>query len=496
MLFSILNHLKTFPEVSRVSQSKQFFSEIYREQTESYHFLSLGKQFTFSYENEVCKQDYFIKSPPPRLFFSAASWKKRIFILSKNGEKGFNLSYYKDHHHRGSIEIDRNSRVEVGISSQEKMQFVQKMFKCHPDEVMSIRTPNREYVLISYSREKIKDWVSFLSSFCLDMKATPWNTEQEKLSLGGKRPSSDPNPLLSPSRTLEAVNPTTPRNSLPNMHLREQSFPGLGKAHLPHDFLSETTQDTEEDSHYISPRTILLELNNIASSNSDESIEPGDSDQISQGVEHLYMSMKSCFFEETSHESADSKEESQTLAEIQNGQLHQQEQDSGAGSCLSPANMEAQTTNDQKGSASLTVVQFNIPDESQVEELNVFLSPHDIVNYLAVREAAGRICVSQWNGPPRLGCLFFHGDHLLAVNDLKPHSLEEFSLFLSRSTQREKVKLTVGRIPNSEQFHAAACTCFLKDQGVVPPPLDKSGLGKTLKRSPAIRKSKQKATGE
>ncbi|EPY82177.1 PH domain-containing protein [Camelus ferus] len=173
-------------------------------------------------------------------------------------------------------------------------------------------------------------------------------------------------------------------------------------------------------------------LNNIASSNSDESIEPGDSDQISQGVEHLYMSMKSC----------------------------------------------------------------NIPDESQVEELNVFLSPHDIVNYLAVREAAGRICVSQWNGPLRLGCLFFHGDHLLAVNDLKPHSLEEFSLFLSRSTQREKVKLTVGRIPNSEQFHAAACTCFLKDQGVVPPPLDKSGLGKTLKRSPAIRKSKQKATGE
>ncbi|KAB1271341.1 Pleckstrin homology domain-containing family S member 1 [Camelus dromedarius] len=354
MLFSILNHLKTFPEVSRVSQSKQFFSEIYREQTESYHFLSLGKQFTFSYENEVCKQDYFIKSPPPRLFFSAASWKKRIFILSKNGEKGFNLSYYKDHHHRGSIEIDR----------------------------------------------------------C---------------------------------------------------------------------------------------------LNNIASSNSDESIEPGDSDQISQGVEHLYMSMKSwicvnfltsSFFEETSHESADSKEESQTLAEIQNGQLHQQEQDSGAGSCLSPANMEAQTTNDQKGLASLTVVQFNIPDESQVEELNVFLSPHDIVNYLAVREAAGRICVSQWNGPPRLGCLFFHGDHLLAVNDLKPHSLEEFSLFLSRSTQREKVKLTVGRIPNSEQFHAAACTCFLKDQGVVPPPLDKSGLEKTLKRSPAIRKSKQKATGE
>lgn len=45
--------------------------------------------------------------------------------------------------------------------------------------------------------------------------------------------------------------------------------------------------------------------------------------------------------------------------------------------------------------------------------------------------------VAAWKGPPRLGCLFSHGDHLLAVNDLKPHSLDEVSLFLSRSIQKE-----------------------------------------------------------
>lgn len=45
--------------------------------------------------------------------------------------------------------------------------------------------------------------------------------------------------------------------------------------------------------------------------------------------------------------------------------------------------------------------------------------------------------VAQWDAPPHLGCLFFHGDHLLAVNDLMPQSLEEVSLFLSRSIQRE-----------------------------------------------------------
>ncbi|XP_022267560.1 pleckstrin homology domain-containing family S member 1 isoform X7 [Canis lupus baileyi] len=378
---------------------------------------SPGKRFTFYYENEVCKQDYFIKSPPPQLFFSASSWKKRFFILSKSGERSLCLSYYKNQHHRGSIKIDRNSSVEVGISSHEKMQSVHKMFKCCSDEVMSIRTTNREYFLIGHDREKIKDWVSFVSSFCWDVEAA--------------------------------------------------------------------RQDTELDSF-------------IASSDSGESPEPGSPDQFIERTEHHYMSMKSCFFRETSHESADNKEESQALPEIQNERLHLQEQGSQKDSCLPPANMEAQTTNDRKELASLTVVQLsilinNIPDEDQVEKLSVFLSPSDIINYLTLTEAAGRICVAQWQGPPRLGCIFSHGDHLLAVNDLKPQGLDEASLFLSRSVKKEKIKLTIGRIPNSEKFHAVACMCPLKCE---PLKLVKSGPERTLKRTPAIKKNQHKGTGE
>uniref|UniRef100_A0A673T949 Pleckstrin homology domain containing S1 n=1 Tax=Suricata suricatta TaxID=37032 RepID=A0A673T949_SURSU len=364
------------------------------------------------------------------------------------------------------------------------MQSVHKMFKCHPDEVMSIRTTNREYYLIGHDREKIKDWVSFMSSFCWDVKEARQNAE-EKFSLGGKRPLSDPSPLLGPSSTSEAVRPTTPRNSLPDMHLMEKNSPG--QAHQPHDFLSETTEDTEEESHYISPRSILLELDtSIASNDPGESADPGSPVQFLERTEHHYIPMSSCFFRETSHNSADSKEGSQAIPDIQNGGLHLQEQGSQSDSCLPPANMEARTMNDKKG---------NIPDESQVKKLNVFLSPSDIINYLSLIEAAGRICVAQWQGPPRLGCLFFHGDHILAVNDLKPQGLEEASLFLSRSVQ-EKIKLTIGRIPNSEKFHAVACTCPLKHKGVVPLPPGKSGLEKTLKRSPAIKKGQDKGTGE
>uniref|UniRef100_A0A2K6T5H4 Pleckstrin homology domain containing S1 n=1 Tax=Saimiri boliviensis boliviensis TaxID=39432 RepID=A0A2K6T5H4_SAIBB len=387
-----------------------------------------GKQFTFYYENEVCKQDYFIKSPPSQLFFSVSSWKKRFFVLSKSGEKSFSLSYYKDHHQRGAIEIDQNSSVEVGISSQEKMQSVQKMFKCHPDEVMSIRTTNREYFLISHDREKIKDWVSIMSSFCRDIKATHQNTEEE-LSLGNKRTVFYPSPLLGSSSTSEAVGSSSPRNGLQDLRLIEKSSPGLRQAALQ-DLSSETTQDMEEESHYLTPRSVLLELDNvIASSASGESIETDGPEQVSGRIEGHYVSMKSCIFKETSHESVDSsKEEPQTLSETQDEDFHLQEQGSEIDSCLSPADTEAQNTSDKKG---------NIPDESQVEKLNVFLSSPDVINYLALTEAAGRICVAQWEGPPRLGCIFCHGDHLLAVNGLKPQNLEEVSLFLTRSIQKE-----------------------------------------------------------
>ncbi|XP_065377500.1 pleckstrin homology domain-containing family S member 1 isoform X3 [Macaca fascicularis] len=307
------------------------------------------------------------------------------------------------------------------------MQSVQKMFKCHPDEVMSIRTTNREYFLIGHDREKIKDWVSFMSSFLQVIKATHQNTEEE-LSLGNKRTLFYPSPLLGPPSTSEAVGSSSPRNGLQDTHLMEKSSPGFRQAHLQD--LPETTQDVKEENYYLTPRSVLLELDNvIASSDSGESIETDGPDQVSGRIECHYEPMESYFFKETSHESVDSsKEEPQTLPETQDGGLHLQEQGSGIDWCLSPADVEAQTTNDQKG---------NIPDESQVEKLNIFLSPPDVINYLALTEAAGRICVSQWEGPPRLGCIFCHGDHLLAVNGLKPQSLDEFSLFLTRSIQKE-----------------------------------------------------------
>ncbi|NXQ37518.1 PKHS1 protein, partial [Alaudala cheleensis] len=82
-----------------------------------------------------------------------------------------------------------------------------------------------------------------------------------------------------------------------------------------------------------------------------------------------------------------------------------------------------------------------ITDEMQLQKLDIFVPLADINNYLKLTEAAGRICVSQWTGPHRLGCLFNHGDHVVAVNDLQPQGVEEAYFFISRSTRKE-VSLT------------------------------------------------------
>ncbi|XP_074089747.1 pleckstrin homology domain-containing family S member 1 isoform X2 [Macrotis lagotis] len=429
---------------------------------------SSGKQMPFYYENEVCKQAHFIKSPPPQFFSSQASWKNRYFILSKNEENCYSLQYFKDHHCRGSIEVDQISSIEVGISNHEKMASVQKMFKCLPDEVMSIITPKRDYFLIGKDWKTIEEWVSFISSSCLDLKVTQQNVKnlniinldvrnktnvvqpldsegnqniyqvipeiydnmQETNFPEDKRRASYPgHSSSSPNSPEDKSCSSLPRNSFPDMNrfaltrsdaVKVKKLDYFPKSQRKHDFLLEQhqiegnssilnqsslmsdlvpeNQEEMEENYYLSPRSVLTQLDNVIASNEEkefaedkEFAESKEPNLVSKSTDRLYMSMKSC----------------------------------------------------------------NIPAGSPLEEVEVFLSKNDINKYLTLTQAIGYICVSQWEGPPHLGCIFHHGDRLSAVNDLKPHTLEEVGLFLDRSLRKE-VKLTICRIPDSNKFHPVA----------------------------------------
>ncbi|XP_020843749.1 pleckstrin homology domain-containing family S member 1 isoform X2 [Phascolarctos cinereus] len=506
----------------------------------------------FYYENEVCRQAYFIKSPPPQLFSSQTSWKSRYFILSKNEENCYSLHYFKDHHCRGSIEVDQISNIEVGISNHEKMALVQKMFKCLPDEVMSIITPKRAYFLIGKDWRTIEDWVSFISSSCLNLKVTHQNNPNlvnqnarneanvvQPLDSKGnqniyqiipgicddvqeihfseeKRPASysghsSGSPASPEGKTCSSL----PRNSLPDMKtfalirshaVKLKTLNYFPKSQRKHDFLlnqhqiegnssrpnqspptsdlaPENQQETEEENYYLSPRSVLAQLDTlIASNEGKEFAESEEPDQVSKPTDDLYMSMKSCrtsctwscqlktvrvcfkllcfsFDEEKFQQPSNSTDEAQAFPENQAEGLNPQGQEL----CHSSSSEGPKTKNQKMGLVSLSIVQLsriinNIPAGSPLEEVDVFLSKNDISKYLTLTQAIGHICVAQWEGPSHLGCIFHHGDRLSAVNDLKPHTLEEVGLFLDRSLRKE-VKLTICRIPDSDKFHTVACAC-------------------------------------
>ncbi|XP_038614545.1 pleckstrin homology domain-containing family S member 1 [Tachyglossus aculeatus] len=459
---------------------------------------SSGRQLTSYSEDEVCKQDYFIKSPPPQLFSSQGSWKRRYFILSKNGGNCYSLLYFKDHHFRGSIEIDQISRIEVGISNFEKMVSVQRMFKCQPDEVMSIKTLNRDYFLVGNNREKIEEWVSFISA-CLKQEAAHQNEQshslkreeqrkwtnfslsleprgnvniyqsledvqdvQEKHTSGDQRPTSDPGP----SNTLDSkVHSNPPRWSLPDMELKDKHPHDPRQCQLLSDLAAECNQDKEEENVYLCPRSILAQLENdtVASDDSFKPIESSGLDQATQTSYDLYEPMKSCSGEEKHHQPSGNKTDFPTLPENEDKKKPLENRDPSSDTHISQSTKELKTRNKRKDSGSLSAVQLsiiinNIIDESQLEEVDICIPHADIRSYLTFSEAGGRLCVARWEGPQHLGCIFHHGDHVSAVNDLKPQTIEEISLFLSRSIRKE-VKLSIHRIPNSDKFHIKACTC-------------------------------------
>ncbi|NXA72033.1 PKHS1 protein, partial [Thryothorus ludovicianus] len=127
-------------------------------------------QNTFCPEGGVCKHGFLIKSPPLQLFSSQNSWKRRLFVLSKSSSGNYILKYLKGQHTKGSIAVDQIISTEVGISNAEILETVRKMFKCLPEQVMSISTGNRCYYLIGNSRQEIEEWVTLISSISREDK--------------------------------------------------------------------------------------------------------------------------------------------------------------------------------------------------------------------------------------------------------------------------------------------------------------------------------------
>ncbi|NXG68674.1 PKHS1 protein, partial [Baryphthengus martii] len=226
-------------------------------------------------ESGVYKHGFLIKSPPLHLFGSQNSWKRRFFILSKSSKGSYILKYLKGQNIKGSIGVDQIINIEVGISNSEIMGMVRKMFKCLPEQVMSIRTGNRCYYLIGSSRQETEDWFTVISSICREAKRDgccpqvtfdfrkkeccnfirklckeiflSWTLQENGSSEDKNRPNSDPGPHQSRC--------DSPRRVLPSMDKN------LGKSE-ENRLLSDTDEDIkkDEEDYYQTPSSILAKV--------------------------------------------------------------------------------------------------------------------------------------------------------------------------------------------------------------------------------------------
>ncbi|XP_042674702.1 pleckstrin homology domain-containing family S member 1 isoform X3 [Centrocercus urophasianus] len=437
-------------------------------------------QNPFCPEGGLFKHGFFIKSPPHHLINSKNSWKRRFFILSKSNKGDYILKYLKGMSMKGSIAVDQIISVEIGISNSETMVMVRKMFRCFPEEVISITTENRCYYLIGKSRLEIEDWVTAISSIreakkggccpqnqdlansevksrsfsmplfsnSIDMTGSPRRQSYLKddgASEDKNRPNSDPGPHQAQSNSPQGVLPRLDKT--------------LGKTEENLSSDSNEDLEKEEEPYYQTPSSLLAKCNSEISE-IDPTAEPD-----------IPVQEKPC---QRQPEKENAYESMESLLTCRHDRLHSPPR--SLENSASPSSLEAdtdvnlpQSTTQQsflkrrQNSSPLSVVQLSIllsqvTDKTQLQELDILVPLADINSYLKLTEAAGQICVSQWTGPCRLGCLFNHGDCIVAVNGLHPQNMEEASLFISRSTQKE-VKLTVCRIPHSDTFHAKGCSC-------------------------------------
>uniref|UniRef100_A0A8B9I2D1 Pleckstrin homology domain containing S1 n=1 Tax=Anser brachyrhynchus TaxID=132585 RepID=A0A8B9I2D1_9AVES len=386
------------------------------------------------------------------------SWKRRFFILSKSTKGKYILKYLKGQSVKGSIAVDEIVKVEIGISSSEIMATVKKMFRCFFEEVMSITTGNRCYYLIGKSSQEIENWVTAISSIKKAKKDEHCPQNQDLANPEVKsRPCSLP--LLLDS--VDVTNFLERQSYLEDKTLRKSDENSLSSN-------SDEDIKKEEEAYYQTPSNLLAKCNAEVSKPKpiDESHVPVPKKtwQRKPVKENVYVSMESLRLLDNSCQLTCRHDRPPTPPKRWGNSACPRDLEANRDLKL-PENSTTQQSTLQRrhNSSPLSVVQLSIllsqvTDETQLQELDIFIPLADINSYLQLTEAAGQICVSQWTGPCQLGCLFNHGDRIVAVNDLHPQNLEEASLFISRSMRKE-VKLTVCRIPHSDTFHVKGCSC-------------------------------------
>ncbi|NXJ63172.1 PKHS1 protein, partial [Rostratula benghalensis] len=328
-------------------------------------------QNTFCPEGGVCKHGFLIKSPPLQLFNSQNSWKRRFFILSKSSKGNYVLKYLKGQNIKGSIAVDQIINIEVGISNSEIMETVRKMFKCLPEQVMSVSTGNRRYYLIGSSRWAPKD-----VQIPQDITLKP----QGKVPLLHSHSHPFQSPPVQEESTcffcIQESGPSEEKN-------RPNSDPGLHQA--PRGVHPSQVRRTNQTA------LVLFSLQRWLVGKSEENLLSSDTDEeVKQDEDDYYQTPSSILAKVVYH--------CQFMCRHDELPSPPKCQDNGACPRDIPESSISQQPALQRrqNSLPLSVVQLSIllgqvKDETLLQKLDISIPLTDINSYLKLTEAAGQI---------------------------------------------------------------------------------------------------------
>ncbi|XP_067286483.1 pleckstrin homology domain-containing family S member 1 isoform X1 [Pseudorasbora parva] len=358
---------------------------------------------------------YLCKSPPSSKMKIMKTWKRRFFVLTKTNDSSHELKYYKTTERDRaikSIPVSTISLLYIRPESHSAFEWICKNFRCSASSVLFMKAEDptekvqREYFFIGDRSEEVDKWFKALSGVTKNIKSE----SQTKPQITAEFNSSDQNPCDTEENTVESRPPVPPRMKSASKGVTTQH----GECSQPPKNSPSATEETK------------------TAEDSNEDTSSGQSVTGSSEGSLLDCVTKALDSLTTQTESDSTTIMSQSISSQNLCNARNQNNHSNGNCASNKMNSETHT----------------------LTEKEICVSHRDLKS-LIFTEEAGKPCVSKCQ-QTQDSCLFHKGDQILAVNDLLTDTVEEMHTYLRRLS-KDKVTLTIRRLPGSVPLHSEPC---------------------------------------
>uniref|UniRef100_A0A669DUZ6 Pleckstrin homology domain containing S1, tandem duplicate 3 n=1 Tax=Oreochromis niloticus TaxID=8128 RepID=A0A669DUZ6_ORENI len=402
---------------------------------------------------------YLHKSPPLKLITTEKAWKRRFFILFKLSDTEYQLRYFKSSEEKdkraGEIDLSQVSLLHVSPQHHPKWNWIQKSFKCSPSCVLLIRATERDYFLVGENSDDVDGWFSDLFDA---MKRRPHKiSSSEEFSYKQATIEVISKPLIRKKNSFAEA---------------EKGFPKIRSMSDPSSNTLENVTEKPEEQEYPKRRASepVEPIYEVPRPQKNVNKEGRRSGKRRNSVEALYETMSGFRYIEESAQPEDHEVEDVNKSTLMRTVTQTFDK---LKTQVSPLPPFAEETNADDNSidreidvkdtyfrreCTLTEVNGQSSPDHSTEERDIVVNQAELKKHLTLTEVDRKPSVSGWTGQPQTVCLFHKGDQILAVNDLHVSTVEEFTMFISKSLKNE-VKVTLLRQPGNQQLHLPNFTC-------------------------------------